>query len=473
MTSLKFGTSGLRGLVVDLEGRPACEWTAAFLMHCAALGGSSGGACLVGRDLRASSSGIADAAIAAIAAAGLTPVDCGMLPTPALALESARRGVPAIMVTGSHIPDDRNGLKFYRSGAEITKSDEAGILAAHAANGDGPWTFEPATARDVAADALARYRMRYLDFFTPSALAGQTVGVYQHSSVARDLLVDIIEALGASTVALARSDIFVPVDTEAHSPEDISRMATFAADGILDAIVSTDGDADRPLVADAAGTILRGDVLGLLTARRFGLRTVVTPVTSGSVVDRANAAERVVRTQVGSPYVIAAMEAEDPSVGLLGFEANGGVLLGSTIVEDGRALNALLTRDAVLPILAVLSTMAREVRSLSDLVASLRPGHALADRLQAVPADSSAAFLAHLAEGGTPTDAFFATAGRVQSIDTLDGVRVTLQDGTSVHYRVSGNAPELRCYVEAKDKGRAEELLAWGLSAVRLRLKIR
>jgi hypothetical protein len=34
------------------------------------------------------------------------------------------------MVTGSHIPFDRNGLKFYRPEGEITKADEAGILAA-------------------------------------------------------------------------------------------------------------------------------------------------------------------------------------------------------------------------------------------------------------------------------------------------------------------------------------------------------
>ena len=66
----------------------------------------------------------------------MTAVGCGVVPTPALALEAARRGAAAVMVTGSHIPFDRNGLKFYRPGGEeIGKGDEAGILAALAAPG--------------------------------------------------------------------------------------------------------------------------------------------------------------------------------------------------------------------------------------------------------------------------------------------------------------------------------------------------
>src|SRR5262245_58095443 len=119
MSSLKFGTSGLRGLVVDLTPEACRRYTLAFLAHLKtrnALGRS--GMVLVGRDLRASSPAIAQSCMAAIGRAGLMPVDCGALPTPALALAGLTRGVPAIMVTGSHIPDDRNGLKFYRSDGE-------------------------------------------------------------------------------------------------------------------------------------------------------------------------------------------------------------------------------------------------------------------------------------------------------------------------------------------------------------------
>ncbi|TIU25457.1 MAG: phosphomannomutase, partial [Mesorhizobium sp.] len=112
--TLKFGTSGLRGLVSELRGPPAFTYTAAFVRMLQDRGSlKEGSKVYVGRDLRASSPKIAQLVHAAIAEAGLVPVDCGALPTPALALYANGENAPAIMVTGSHIPDDRNGLKFY------------------------------------------------------------------------------------------------------------------------------------------------------------------------------------------------------------------------------------------------------------------------------------------------------------------------------------------------------------------------
>ena len=105
----RFGTSGLRGLVTELTDTLVARYTRAFLRHLGA-----GDRLLIGRDLRDSSPGIAAAVAAGATAEGVSVTDCGALPTPALALEAMRLGVPAIMVTGSHIPADRNGLKFYR-----------------------------------------------------------------------------------------------------------------------------------------------------------------------------------------------------------------------------------------------------------------------------------------------------------------------------------------------------------------------
>ncbi len=51
----------------------------------------------------------------------------GFLPSPALALYGIKKGIPSVMVTGSHIPEDRNGIKFCTEHGEITKDDEAGI----------------------------------------------------------------------------------------------------------------------------------------------------------------------------------------------------------------------------------------------------------------------------------------------------------------------------------------------------------
>ncbi|GGE00150.1 phosphomannomutase [Aureimonas endophytica] len=461
MSSLKFGTSGLRGLVTDLVGWPSYAYSLAFLRHV-----GTPGRVFIGRDLRGSSPEIAQNCIAAARAAGFRPVDCGALPTPALALAALSAASPAIMITGSHIPDDRNGLKFYSAEGEITKADEAGILARFAeVEAEG----RPAAIASTEAErleAISPYHRRYLDFFGPAALDGLRIGVYQHSSVARDVLADLVAALGAVPVALGRSDSFIPVDTEAHRAEDIAAVAGWAAEGTLDAIVSTDGDADRPLVADERGRILRGDVIGLVTARHLGLSTIVTPVTSSAAVEASGIAAKVRRTKVGSPFVIAGMveAAQAGETGIVGFEANGGLLLFSDVARGGRHLPALATRDAMLPILSTLAEAKAKGQSLGAVVDGLDAGHAAAHRLQEVPAERSGPFLARLASDAAYREAFFAPVGIVREVNALDGVRVLLADGATVHFRASGNAPELRCYVEAGSEAKARELLEWGLA---------
>merc|ERR1711969_359112 len=112
----KFGTSGLRGLVTELTPDLVRAHVRAFIAAC-----PQGHAVHVGRDLRPSSPEIAGEVIAAVRAAGLRAVDHGALPTPALALAAMSAGCGAVMVTGSHIPADRNGLKFYVPAGEVSK----------------------------------------------------------------------------------------------------------------------------------------------------------------------------------------------------------------------------------------------------------------------------------------------------------------------------------------------------------------
>jgi phosphomannomutase len=73
-----------------------------------------------------------------------------------------------------------------------------------------------------------------------------TLGIYQQSSVARDVLTDILGGLGATVIPFGRAGGFIPVDTEAHREEDLALLRSWASDHAVDAIVSTDGDADRP-----------------------------------------------------------------------------------------------------------------------------------------------------------------------------------------------------------------------------------
>lgn len=455
--SLKFGTSGLRGLAVELEGQAARRYVAAFLGHLQSLGQLGGGKVYLGRDYRGSSPAIVADCAAAIAGFGLEAVDCGALPTPALAYHAMAAGCAAIMVTGSHIPDDRNGLKFYKPDGEISKTDEAGILAALS---DDAVPDSDRTPRDESGLAAERYFARLAMLLPAKALAGLRIGVFEHSSVARDLLLRIMVHYGAETVSLGRRDSFVAVDTEAFGDAVLAPLSGWVASERLDALVSSDGDGDRPLLMDRNGAFVRGDVLGLLAAQYLGAQTVVTPVTSNSAIERTGYFAAVVRTKVGSPFVVAAME--ESRDGVIGFEANGGTLVGDGIGANGTALPPLPTRDAVLPLLCALGLAAQQGKAIDAVVAALPLQIALADRLQDVPADKSGAFLARLRDDQAFANALFAPHG-IESVSTTDGLQFRTTSGDMVHFRASGNAPELRCYVEGSSPAVAQSLLAWGM----------
>jgi phosphomannomutase len=470
-SSLKFGTSGLRGLVVELDGVPAFAYARAFAEMLKEDGSATAahGCILIGRDLRDSSPSIAQLCSAAVQEAGLVALDCGALPTPALAYHGMRLGLPAIMVTGSHIPEDRNGLKFYRAQGEIDKQDEVRILGWHAKL---DIHAVPTSARNNKAappeiNLLEAYKARYVDFFGKAALSGLTIGVYQHSSVGRDVIVEVLEALGGRAVPLGRASSFIPVDTEALREEDIALGRQWAQEQALDAIVSTDGDADRPLVADGRGEFLRGDLVGAITARYLRADTIVTPVTSNSGLEASGAFANIIRTRVGSPYVIEGMAeaARSGAQAIIGFEANGGVLLGTDIVRDGRTLRALPTRDAMLPILCALGDVVARKQALAEIGSGFAFKAAASNRLQNVPTEKSAAFVSRLQQDEAFLANLMAPLGGVESINARDGLRINAKNGEVVHFRPSGNAPELRVYVEAATPERAESLLSWGLSS--------
>ncbi|WP_247996577.1 phosphomannomutase [Brucella tritici] len=465
-TSLKFGTSGLRGLADELNGLPAYAYSLAFVEMLSEAGKlRRGDKVFVGRDLRPSSPAIAALCMAAIEDAGFQPVDCGVLPTPALSHFAISQQAPCIMVTGSHIPDDRNGLKFYRNDGEIDKNDESAISAVYAALPEN-LAFRHLHDAPLSSDAIDRYVKRYVDFVGLESLRGLRVGVYQHSSVARDLIVRILTELGAEAVPLGRSDVFVPVDTEALRSQDIELLDRWAKESRFDAIVSTDGDADRPLIADEKGRFVRGDLVGAITADWLGVKTIVTPVTSNSALEENF--ERVIRTRVGSPYVIKGMAqaVADGISAVVGFEANGGVLLGTDISRDNRTLTALSTRDALLPILSSLGSVKELGKPLSEIAARFRFRVALSDRLQNVPQEQSLAFLSLLKNEATRS-ALFQMDDPIVRSETIDGVKLFFHSGNAIHYRASGNAPELRCYVEASDESQAEALLETGLAIAR------
>lgn len=447
----KFGTSGLRGLVVELTPALVADHVQAFVAACPV-----GTGLWVGRDLRASSPKIAGMVMQAATDAGVPVVDCGDVPTPALALAAMNAGAGAVMVTGSHIPADRNGLKFYTPDGEITKDHEGAILGALGRNSAG----KPAPRSTDMAVGIA-YVARYVDAFGGDALSGMTVGVYTHSTVGRDLLMLILERLGANVVELGRSETFIPVDTEAVDEATRAQLKTWAAGQALDAIVSLDGDGDRPLLTDATGDVVPGDVLGQITGAFVGAEVAVTPVSSNTGAETVFGS--VVRTKIGSPHVIAGMGCGG---NVVGYEANGGFLLGF----DAQGLAPLMTRDAVLPIVAPL--IAAKGQGVAALVANQPARFTATGRVENVPTEVSLAFVAKLGSDPVARSAFLEMIDGAEAlVDHTDGLRMTLTDGRVVHLRPSGNAPECRFYAEAGSVEAAQQALTQGIEALRAALQ--
>ena len=438
-----FGTSGARGLVVDFTPDVCAAFTHAFIAVQRRAGAFSRMALAI--DNRPSSPAMAQACAAAMLQAGIEPVYYGVVPTPALAYKAMQDKMPCIMVTGSHIPFDRNGLKFYRPDGEITKADEQAILTA-----DVEFAALSALPElQVRPEAAAAYCQRYSSLFSADLLAGKRIGVYEHSSAGRDLYAPLLRQLGAEVIALERSDEFVPIDTEAVGEEDKAKARRWSVEHRLDAIFSTDGDGDRPLVADERGEWLRGDILGLLCAAALHIEAVAIPVSCNTAVSLSGRFAKVALTKIGSPYVIAEFaELAKAYQRIAGFEANGGFLLGSDIELAGKPLAALPTRDAVLPFLMLLAAAGKH--AISPLVAALPQRFTHSDRIKDFPTAHS---LAILEAAKRDPQALLVklgfTQGRVSCVDTTDGLRITLEDGSILHLRPSGNAPELRCYAEA------------------------
>ena len=536
---LQFGTSGRRGLLTHLSQLEIYLNALAELEYLQSLPREEGGiargeAFFYACDLRPSSTRfvegsprrgeLAQAIVAALRAAGMIPVNLGFLPTPALTCHALAQGKGSIMVTGSHIPFDRNGYKTNTARGELLKQHEAPInervrekreqlygqaFADSPFDEQGLFKIGSQPLPPPGEAAAQAYLHRYVDFFGTDCLAGTRLLVYQHSAVGRDLLVEILCALGAAVFAAGRSETFVPIDTENI---DAAQLAAIQAlferavgeHGRIDAVVSTDGDSDRPLILGVEGDRVRffsGDLVGMITAEFLGADAVVVPISCNDAIDRGSLKDLVEpKTRIGSPFVIAGMEtarAKGKSA-VCGWEANGGFLTGSDIVRNGKSLTALPTRDAVLPIVAVLAAARGRGVGLVDLFASLPKRHSRAALLKQFPRPigleivrrfspeasgiGKVYFLPEtiavldrngeevaandpLAQGLTTIRLALAEFfdvregfGAITALDFTDGVRILFDNGEVAHLRPSGNADELRIYAVADTQSRADTI---------------
>jgi len=544
----RFGTSGVRALVKDLTDLEVYSLTLGTLRYLEDIGKVQIGTVPreslripIGGDLRPSTPRILGATARAVRDAGYRVDYVGSLPTPALTCYTLEQGVMSFMCTGSHIPADRNGQKANRCDGEVLKSDEPGIVAAVEAVRQQEYRRPAAVSIFDSAGMLRpkqrpllplinplaeqRYLERYRRVFPRNGLRGKRILFYECAAVGRELLPRILAHTGAEVIRVGRSDTFVPIDTEAIAPAHLRMLAEFVAEqqavhGRIDAVVSTDGDSDRPLIVgvsasdDPARPALRffpGDLVGAVVADYLEADAVSVPISANPGVHEHFMAKGLTttKTRIGSPFVIAAMQ-EALAQGrqrVVGWEANGGFLVGSELSLNGDMLHALPTRDAILPILAVMYAATAQGSTLTECFDRLPQWYGRADLIDDFPQGTSLKILAYFRppdeairwlefqhdrillrdpaevtvgewllgdpEGRaydrkrqvlegifTPARGFDGLA----RINVQDGIRCFFRNGDIAHIRPSGNAPQLRIYAHSSTQARADEIAAMAVA---------
>ena len=470
-SGVKFGTSGARGLADNITDKIAYLYTKGFLQYLESEGIKKCDVAVAG-DLRPSTPRIMFAVAKACKDFGFNPIGGEFVPSPAVALYGIQKNIPAIMVTGSHIPEDRNGIKYNLPTGEILKKDETGIKAQVVEYDES--LFSDRELKDClsnkdekffsnSSEIKDAYINRYLSVFSSDALSGKKIVYYQHSAVGRDILPFIYEKLGANVIKVARSEKLIAVDTEAVRKEDLENAKIWAKEYSPDIILSTDGDSDRPLIFDENGTWVPGDILGVLVSKYLNANAVCAPVSVNSVLETLNDFDVIKRTKIGSPYVIEAMQnihKNNKDFNIVGYEANGGFLLESDIKIGNKILPMLPTRDAAIVHLSILLLSIKTNLQVSKLVSNLHARVAISNRVQNFETSKSKKFIEDLSKNvENVKKEFNFLDSNIVKTDETDGLRIYFEDDYIVHLRPSGNAPEFRCYVEAKDEINAKNIL--------------
>jgi len=395
----------------------------------------------------------ARAATAGLMSVGCKVIDVGLVTTPTvqLAVEHTR-AAGGIILTASHNPIEWNALKFVGPDG-IYLSAEDGARVAELVRNDRIERAGYDSLGDVGLDlgAVQRHLKALL------AMRGLDVKAIRRRRfrVALDtvrgaggvVMPELLERLGCRVAA-------INVETDGHFPrppeplpEHLKPLGALVRRHKADVGIAVDPDVDRLAIVDERGRPIGEDYTlafavravlgGRAVGRKGGTQTVVCNLSTSLVVEDAarEYGAQVVRSAVGEAHVARAIIAHKAAVG---GEGNGGVMYPPLHVG----------RDAPVAAALVLALLARERRSVSELVAS-------APRYAIVKAKvSRGPRLEPVYEGLRRA---FAEA----AVDTQDGLRLAWPDRW-LHVRPSNTEPIIRLIAEAPTAAQAELLIEEG-----------
>ncbi len=437
-----FGTDGIRGLTnrVPMTAEVAMRVGMAAGAHF--LRGTHKHRVVIGKDTRLSGYMLENALVAGFTSVGMDVVQVGPMPTPAIAmLTRSMRADLGVMISASHNPFHDNGIKLFGpDGYKLSDADEAQIERLLATE---PKLAEPAQigrAKRID-DARGRYIHAVKQSLPESVrLDGLKIVLDCANGAAYNSAPTVFWELGADVVAVGVTPNGLNINDKCGSTAPGLLQETVVASG-ADIGIALDGDADRLIVVDEAGTIVDGDqimaLIGASWARQGKLKGggVVATVMSNLGLERFLEGQGLTleRTKVGDRYVLERMKSG-------GFNV-GGEQSGHMILSDHAT-----TGDGTLAALQV----------LAELVASGKPASELLHQFDAVPQLLKNVRFA----GGAPLDDAAVKAAIAEGEAELAG------RGRLV-IRASGTEPLIRVMAEGDDAAQVERVVDMICDAVR------
>lgn len=427
-----FGTAGIRG-----DARTNVTPSLALAVGRAAA--TDGSEFVVGRDGRGTGEGIAAAVEAGLESGGTDVHRLGPVPTPALAYAS--RGRRGIMVTASHNPPSDNGLKLFVDGTEYDREAERGIESRIDPDSESTPVAWDQWGAGRTLDVLASYRADTVEYARDVAgdCAGLAVAVDCGNGTAGLATPDVLHELGADVAALnANVDGHFPGRDSKPTPESLTDLRRFVADGDFELGIGHDGDGDRIVVVDADGDVVHEDTMLAIVAEHYVAAAeaddpvvVTTPNASARIDERVEAAGgRTERVRLGALHE-----------GIAAAERSGGTVVFAaepwkhTHPAFGPWIDAVVSAAVIAGLSA-----STGLRSLRDPVRE-RPYRKVSVKCAD---DRKSAAMSRL-ESRLPE--VFPNADAA----TEYGLRLTFPDGSWLLVRPSGTEPYLRLYAESDD----------------------
>ncbi len=459
-TPIKFGTSGWRSLVADeftvANIRRAVAGIAAYVKTQPAPH-----RVLVGRDPRFLGESFVDIAARVLAAHDITPIVISeAAPTPAISYAvRTLKTSGAINFTASHNPPEYNGIKFStHDGApalpDVTSKIEAAIVANDALGDDTKIPrITDADVKFETADVKPAYLARLAELVDLKAIAASGIKVVFDPfwGAGRGYSCHILREAGVTveTVHDYRDVLF-----GGHAPEPDDHLLTDAKNKMKEIgaslVIATDGDADRFGIVDQDGTFLQPNYIiallfDYLVETRGWKNGVAKSVATTNLVNALADYHKVplFETPVGFKYIGELIIADKIAIG--GEESAGLTIRGHVPEKDG-IIAGLLVAEMVAK---RGKSLGAQLKELFSKVGSYYPNR---ENFH-LTAEAKGRFTEKLKVD--PTE----LGGRkVTAINRADGLKLVLEDGSWVCYRLSGTEPVVRAYTEARSEEGMEAL---------------